>query len=340
VRTHNSNILLSSIILFSVCSASAQDRAVYEVFSRYAPSVYSISVEIPKHVILKRLSESFQNLDAPNLIKNSTNATNLNLYNYVMNQYEQHFNTIREQMLSNNRVRGVGFAIDQQHMVTLSTVVQSATYGGEITLENEERSMKAKVKGVDQMTGVALLEVLDASFEYYVDVSSHPSFRHQEVSLPIGSFVMTIQRPYDLPASPFSGIIGGYYRTMKIFEIERYIQTDLPLYPGNEGSPIFSPSGQFIGMIATRYSVENWPSLTFAIPADIIYDSAKSLKENGKSERGWIPGLSVTLHNGRLVIDLVKSESPAADAGLQKGEQIIGFEGRSDDVNYSNTTRQ
>lgn len=301
--------------------SSAQDRAIFEVYSRYSPAVFSISVEIPKEFILKRYQDSINQLQAAENVVNASRLENYNLFDHLLAQTERQLNIMRSQMLSNNRVRGAGFAIDNKHLITLSTVVKSATFGGEIYLEDDNKNtFKARVKGMDDMTGVALLEVIDHTFESYIDTHYHAT------SLPIASYVMTIQRPYDLPSSPFIGMIGGYYRTLKLFEIEQYIQTDLELFPGNEGAPVFSPSGQLIGMMATRFNVGNWPSLSFVIPANIVVDSANELIAKGERVRGWPNGLSIGIINHQLVIESVEEGSQADNAGIKRGDRIVGFE--------------
>ena len=135
---------------------------------------------------------------------------------------------------------------------------------------------------------------------------------------------MTIQRPYDLPATPISGMIGGYYRQVNLFPMEKYIQTDFPLYPGNEGAPVFSPSGQLVGMIATEFHIGGWPSVTFVIPADYVVDSAREIIQTGKRERGVFPGVVLALNEKGVLVSEVKQDSPYVDE-LQPGDIIIGI---------------
>lgn len=325
------------------CLAGAQgDWAVYDTFTRYSPAVYSISVEIPKQYILDRheqLIQQFQDLQEnySDLVTGTSEALSGHyMFGNIVRQLRTKLDYMRDQMLVNNRIRCAGFAIGPHHLVTISTIVKSATLGGVITIKDDYRWVaNAEFVGSDDLTGVAVLQVNEVTFPYYVDLSDYLSREGTLNSysnpnahpLPVASYIMTIQRPYDLPSSPFSGIIGGYNRGVGLFEIEKYIQTNLPLHPGNEGSPVFSPSGQLIGMMATEFHVGNWPGVTFVIPADIVADSAAGILETGKRERGWISGVGLGQDGEGIVVEEVIPQSPAAFAGLMKGDLILGFNG-------------
>ncbi len=319
---------LAGSLISSTLAYAQGDWAIYEIFSRYAPSVYSVSVEIPKNVILERYEQSVDRLkmyqDGLNDLITDASKTELNYNQFEtwFGQWERQLDTIKNQMLRNNRFRGAAFAINPHHLVTLSTVVKSATLGGEISIiDDYDRALKVDIKGIDSMTGIAVLKVRDATFSKYVPLES------TNTMLPVASYIMTIQRPYDLPATPTSGMIGGYYRRLNLFELERYIQTDIQLYPGNEGAPVFSPSGQLIGMLATDFNIGRWPSVTFVIPSDIVADSAKEIIKNGKRERGWIPGLELKQGLGGILVKDIDPHSLAAKSGLQKNDLIIKVDG-------------
>ncbi len=323
---------IGGISFFSKDSTAQGDLAVYETFTQYAPAVFSINVEIPREIILERYKDSLRQLRTyqesfNDMVQHSTKANiGFNQFDQWFSRWEEQIETVREQWLRNNRVRGAGFAVDQKHLVTLSTIIQSATLGGNITITSDYKSpLKAEIRGADQMTGIAVLRIKEGTFSHYVSLKENI-----KSSLPIASYIMSIQRPYDLPASPFSGMIGGYNRRTNKFELERYIQTDIPLYPGNEGSPVFSPSGKLIGMLATDYYMGRWPSVTFMIPSEMIADSALSIIEHGKRERGWIPGLELRQSLGGILLEEVEEESLADRSGFQKGDLIVGVDGQKE----------
>ncbi len=341
--------LLIGIVVLGWVPNSVQsqgDWAVYDTFTRFSPAVYSVSVEIPQQYIMDRHEElirQFRDLQEnySDIVTGSTDTlAGQYMFDNLIRQLRRKLDVMRDQMLNNNRVRCSAFAVGPHHLVSLSTIVKSATLGGTISIKDDFHWIsKAELKGADDFTGVAVLEVKDVTFTQFINLQDY-RFQNEDSSqavqpglpgsnqLPVASYVVSIQRPYDLPSSPFSGIIGGYNRLLGLFEIEKYIQTDLPLYPGNEGSPVFSPSGQLVGMLATEFRLGNWPGVTFLIPADTIADSALSIIEWGKRDRGWISGVGLGQDSHGIIVEEVVPRSPAALAGLLKGDLILGFNGQ------------
>ena len=311
---------------------SAQDMAIHETYMRYAPAVFSISVEIPKEYIMERYEESLSRLRGyqerfSDLIAAGTDTQMIYLsIEEHIKQTERYLDFIKKQMLENNRDVGVGFAIDSKHLVTLNPVVRSATLGGKISLTNYQgKRLKASIKGQDPVMGIAVLEINDATLTESVDLDRAAG------RLPIASYIMSIQWPYGLPPSPYSGMISGYDRQLSRFEVEYYIQTDLPLFPNNEGAPVFSPSGRLMGMMAGSFHVGDWPRVSFVIPAKIVADSAQQIIEHdGRLVRGWIPGASFQQHAQGILVDEIEPGSHASHIGLEEGDLIIGFQGREE----------
>ncbi|MGI6455168.1 MAG: S1C family serine protease [bacterium] len=326
----NTVVLLFCAGAFSTSVYAQGDYAFYQVWKDYAPTVYSIAVEIPQEVILKHYQQEIKKLrdlqaSASDLINDGSGEHfNFQLLEHMIIRHEQYWNLLKTQMLNNNRIRGAGFAIDPSHMVTVSTVIKDATLGGEITVMRERERHKVTIKGIDNWTGIAVLEATEPVFSSYVDLTQVK----QDYLLTVASFILSIQRPYDLPASPFNGIIGGFDRTFgenALFRIERYIQTDIDLYPGCEGSPLFSPTGHLVGMLVKDYGLGNAPMLSFAIPADIIADSALSILVDGKRERGEITGMHYQLAMEGLVVTDVEANTLAQRAGFREGDIIVGI---------------
>lgn len=320
---------IAALCCFVPAAAAQGDLAVYDTFSRYSPAVWSVSVEIPREYILQRYDDHIDRLKGYQEYFNELAAGknegmfNLNQFESVFDNMERRFELLKEQLLRNNRVRGAAFAVDSEHLVTLGTVVKSATLGGEVMVMNDLRqTLPAVLRGVDELTGVAVLKVTEGTLDRYVNLD------YTGIELPVASYVMTIQRPYDLPASPISGMVGGYYRQLNLFRLEKYIQTDLPLYPGNEGAPVFSPSGQLVGMIAAEFRMGNWPGVTFVIPADYVAEAARELIERGYRDRGRFPGINLGMDDQGLMVTEVGSDSPYRGQ-VREGDLIVGLNGQS-----------
>ncbi|MBI1389367.1 MAG: PDZ domain-containing protein [bacterium] len=332
-------LILGLLAVSGVRPAWAQyDSAIYDTFTRFSPAVYSINVQVPKTVIMAKYEESITRLrDFHDQYSDMVMGGTQPIMSYFMldsliDKWERQLNYLKEQMLLNNRVHGSGFAIDNHHIVTLSTVIKNATGGADVSVSDlNDNSFEAQVKGIDEMTGVAVLYIPGATFEHFIDTS------RLSTQLTVSSYVMTIQSPYTLPPSPYSGMIGGYFRRLKQFPLERYIQTDLPLYPGNEGAPVLSPSGNLVGMMASEFHVGNYPSVTFVIPADLVLDSVNQILQRGEDSHAWIPGIELQQLVNRfteapagILVKNIDTQSPAAASGLQPGDIIVGFQGEDE----------
>jgi S1-C subfamily serine protease len=287
-----------------------------------------VNVEIPQEHIMQRfetqiesLREYQESLHSSLTGQSSQNLTFQQLELFFTNMDRQ-LNSLKDHLLINNRVKGAAFAVDDHHLVTISTIIQSATLGGLITIENQMmKGIPARLLNYDPTNGVAVLRVDDATFEHTVNLDNY-----REVPLPEASFIVGIQSIYTLPPAPVRGMIGGYYRRLGLFELERYIQTDLPLYPGNEGSPVFSPSGQLVGMVATEYHLGQAPGISFVIPADYIVNSAQEIIKTGSKERGVIPGVEFSLQETGVYILNIDENSPYKQL-LQEGDVILEVDG-------------
>lgn len=322
-------VMVLSGASFSLSFAQS-DWALHSTFTTNRAAVFEVSVEVPREHLMKRLSDSFEQMRTfqttyADLISGITQAeTSMALVERHLNRMETHLSTIRERMVENAPEKGIGFAIDKNHIVTMNTIVQDATLSGSMLQVKDSLNnfYRAEVKGMDPVTGVAVLSVPSATFESWVELSRNVH------DLPEASFVMSIQRPYDLPPSPFGGMISGYSRLLKLFEYEDYIQTSLPLYPNNNGAPVFNPSGHFVGMLVYGHQIEYSPQISFVMPADIIEDAAQAIIEHGKRERGYLAGMEIGPHPYGVHVKTVFPETPAAKAGLQPNDLIVGFNGQ------------
>jgi S1-C subfamily serine protease len=117
------------------------------------------------------------------------------------------------------------------------------------------------------------------------------------------------------------------------------IQTDAAINPGNSGGALADGSGRVVGIstaIATSGDVESSAGVGFAIPIDDALEVARALVAK-KPVR--VPYLGSVLDDlspetavryrlqgrtGALVRD-VRPRSPAATAGLRKGDLIVRF---------------
>ncbi len=236
------------------------------------------------------------------------------------------------------RSLGSGFIIsDDGYIVTNHHVVDGAD---EIFVRLIDRSeYQAEVVGRDPRSDLALLRV-DAE-----DLPTVQMGRDRE--LRVGEWVLAIGSPFGFDYSVTAGIVSAKERSLPDRNNENYvpfIQTDVAINPGNSGGPLFDLDGRVVGINSQIYTRSGgFMGLSFAIPVDIAMDVIEQLRETGRVSRGWLGVMIQDVNRdlaesfgldkpaGALVARVVE-DSPAADAGVEPGDIILEFDGRTIDL--------
>jgi S1-C subfamily serine protease len=213
-------------------------------------------------------------------------------------------------------------------IVTAHHVVQDDDDIG-IGLPNGEGS-KATLVGRDPTTDVA---VLRASASGLV-----PAARASLEDLRVGHLALALGRPGRTVQATLGIVsaLGGEWRTPAGGQLDRYLQTDVVMYPGFSGGPLVDTSGQVLGL-ATSALLRG---VSLAVPASNLERVAETLLAHGRVRRGWLGvgaqpvRLPETLaqqlgqETGLLLIS-VSPDSPADKGGLLLGDTIVGLGGQS-----------
>ncbi|MDR0337335.1 MAG: trypsin-like peptidase domain-containing protein [Planctomycetaceae bacterium] len=159
-----------------------------------------------------------------------------------------------------------------------------------------------------------------------------------------GESCIAIGNPYGYAFSLTDGRISGIDREVDVNDSLVYrvaIQTNTEINPGNSGGPLINVDGEMIGINAAIR--QGAAGIAFAIPIDQVVDvAAKLLGEI--AEQSISHGLNVyqedrenkndsfssslSLPRGNqfaVVVESVGSNSPAAEAGIEKGDIIKGI---------------
>jgi serine protease Do len=233
---------------------------------------------------------------------------------------------------------GSGFVIDSAGLILTNYHVVDGADQIEVTVgtpEGPHRTVTAQVIGKAPDFDVALLRT-----DQKLDVPALPLGDSDR--LRVGEWVMAIGNPFGLSQSMSVGIISGKHREdlnpsgrSGVFD---FLQTDASINPGNSGGPLVDMNGRVIGM-NTAISAQG-SGIGFAIPASTLSRIFPSLRDKGELNRSWIgvqiqnltPELAKSLGlpstSGALVADVLPS-SPAAKAGIQSGDVLTRFDGKS-----------
>lgn len=223
---------------------------------------------------------------------------------------------------------GSGFIISADgYIVTNAHVVEDAK---SVTVGlGDRRELKADIIGVDTLSDIAVLKV---------KADNLPTVQLGDSSaLEVGQWVVAIGAPFGLDHSATQGIVSALSRSLPDGTYVPFIQTDVAVNPGNSGGPLFDLGGRVVGVNSQIYSRSGgYMGISFAIPVNVAKTVVEQLKSKGKVERGWLgvgiqdmsqdlaSSFKLNQLDGALVSS-VQAGSPAAKAGLQVGDLIVGF---------------
>ena len=236
--------------------------------------------------------------------------------------WKQRINALREQGTEPRQV-GMGVIIDPSGIVlTCYSAIKSVTGTVPFTvLDYAGRSFDADVYAFDEATNIALLRIAEDACSGCVDIPS------EEIRPLRGSDVFAIQSAYGLEPSPVRGMVGNYNVTLGTALLERYIQLQLEMFPGNFGAPVFTSDGKLLGILAGDYPANVNPKITCAIPQSMLADVAPDLIAYRYRPRGAI-GVDLT----SLTITGVHAGSAAERGGLIAGDELVAVDSRTLDT--------
>jgi len=197
---------------------------------------------------------------------------------------------------------------------------------------------EAQLVGADPETDLAVIKVKPEE-----DITAIP-FGDSDY-LKVGDWAIAIGNPFPqqgLDRTVTVGVISAKGRNHLNFGSETpnyqyYIQTDASINPGNSGGPLLNIKGEVVGVNAAISSPTGGSvGIGFAIPINLARAIVPDLIETGRVQRGW---LGVYLNNiseneakrqgldavRGVMIDSVFAGSPAENAGIKKGDIIVGF---------------
>ena len=220
-----------------------------------------------------------------------------------------------------------GYIVTNHHVVERSTDIK-------VTLA-DKRAYKAKLVGSDPSTDIALLKIEEVELPFLLFGNSD--------SVRIGEWVLAVGNPFNLESTVTAGIISAKGRNINILggaaSIESFIQTDAAVNPGNSGGALVNTAGELIG-INTAIITESgsYEGYSFAVPSNLVQKVIRDLREYGEVQRAYLgvgiqdldseTARDIGLPNAEGVyINHVTTNGAAEDAGLEKGDVVIGING-------------
>jgi putative serine protease PepD len=219
---------------------------------------------------------------------------------------------------------GAGHIVTNAHVVAGSTTFQVTAADGS--------SHAAKLQGVFPEGDLAVVNVSGAHL---------PVARFADSSeVRTGEYALAIGNPLGLRSSVTQGIVSSTSRTVSEgggIALPSVIQTSAAINPGNSGGALVDATGAVIGVptlaaLDPELGGSAAPGIGFAISSNTVRSIAPQLIAHGhvlSSGRAWLGADLRTMPTGGVLIAGVVRGGPAADAGLQAGDLLVGVAGQS-----------
>ncbi|HRY29599.1 MAG TPA: trypsin-like peptidase domain-containing protein [Elusimicrobiota bacterium] len=239
---------------------------------------------------------------------------------------------------SRRRYQGMGSGVlisTDGYILTNEHVVHGALSMEVTVLSPVEKVYVGRVAGLDSRTDLAVIKINPKEKLPCVELADSDKVR-------VGDWALAVGSPFGLEQTVTAGIVSAVRQSLTI-EGHTYsdlFQTDAAINRGNSGGPLMNLDGRLIGINTAIYAPTGvFSGVGFAIPSNRAREVMTQLIEKGRVVRGWMGVEIIPLDDvlaGQfgvpdargVVVNDVLPDSPAAAAGLRRGDVLRKFNGQ------------
>jgi S1-C subfamily serine protease len=235
--------------------------------------------------------------------------------------------------VEHGRGHGSGVVVSQDGYVLTNAHVVAGEDRLRVRFADGEE-LAATLVGRDSPSDLAVIRVPASGL--------HALSLHEDRRVRVGQIVLALGNPLRLEGSASLGIVSALDRSLPGPRggraLEGLFQTDAAIHPGSSGGPLLDADGCVVGINTAMIAMAS--ALGFAIPAYTASWVTAMLIKHGAIRRPWIGVAAAGVElagraageRGRVRavrIHEVVADSPAADAGLQRGDLLLAANGEA-----------
>jgi len=233
--------------------------------------------------------------------------------------YRQPRQDIRRSLGSGVVIGKEGYILTNDHVVRRATKIKVKFADGS--------EFNADRVAYDQRSDLALLRIV-------IPKGSEKEFEAvgfaRDDDLLLGETVIALGNPFGLGGSVSRGILSSRDRQSpqagEVLDMENWLQTDAAINPGNSGGPLINLDGELIGINVAVH--RQGQGIGFAIPIARVKETLGKFFAPEQLRGLWF-GARATIDNNSLRLARVEPNSPAAKAGLQRGDTVVQVNGNN-----------
>ena len=229
---------------------------------------------------------------------------------------------------------GSGWVIDPEGIIVTNNHVIEGAETITVTTDNGD-TYEADINSIftDPLNDLAIIKI---------DATGLPALRRGIASnLRVGDWVIAIGNALGQGTRATEGIISRQGVSLQVDynqTLYNLIETSAAINPGNSGGPLVNLSGEVIGITSAKIASVGVEGMGYAISIDTATPIIEELVTKGYVTRPWlgvvlytvdriaISQFDLKVDEGVLITQVV-ADSPAYEAGLQRGDVIVKIGG-------------